>query len=112
MQTWKISLDQIQNRNPRAAHTLSLMAILDRHAIPALLLRDDFERESDFTEATGVLKACSLTTTEVEEEIFVLHRLVPVFTQSWLELQKKRNRFEEVALEHFSVNFPHGEYKN
>lgn len=112
MQTWKISFDRIQRQHQRAAQILSLMAVLDRQGIPKLLLRNDNERESDFTEAIGVLKAYSLIIIEIEGGLFVLHRLVQVFTQSWLELQKKREDFEGAALRVLSVKFQFREYED
>ena len=37
--TWEISFNQIRNRNPLAAHLLSLMAMFNRQNLPAWLLR-------------------------------------------------------------------------
>lgn len=112
MQTWKISFDQIQRQHHRSTQLLLLMAILDRQGIPALLLMNDNERESDFIEGIGVLKAYSLITTEIEGETYFLHRLVQVFTQNWLELQGKREDFEEAALRLLSVKFADVKFEN
>ena len=44
--------------------------------------------------------------------MFVLHRLIQVFTQSWLALQEKKEHFEKLALRLVSVKFPHYEYES
>jgi hypothetical protein len=38
--SWMLSFDQIREHNPRAAELLSMMAFLDRQAIPESLLKD------------------------------------------------------------------------
>ncbi|MCJ1246054.1 hypothetical protein MMC30_003258 [Trapelia coarctata] len=74
--TWRLSFDQISRQNPRAAEILSIMAILDRQAIPDLLLRKDSEGKVIFIKAIGTLKAYSLITEEKQGSIFGMHRLV------------------------------------
>jgi tetratricopeptide (TPR) repeat protein len=112
IQTWKLTFDQIERQQPRAAHMLSLMAVLDRQGIPKSLLRNDSERESDFVAALGTLQAFSLITAERGGKTFVLHRLVQLFTQSWLELQNAKEAFQIKALELLSRKFPDGQFEN
>jgi hypothetical protein len=112
LQTWKLLFDQIQRQHPRAAQMFSLMAVLDRQGIPKFLLQRDKERESELIIVLEVLQAFSLITAESGGETFILHRLVQLFTISWLELQNEKEHLQEEALQLLSTNFPNGEYKN
>ncbi|KZF18827.1 TPR-like protein [Xylona heveae TC161] len=88
MRTWKISFDQILQQSPRAAEILSLMAVLDRQGISASLLRREDE-SLDFDLAIGKLKAFSLISSNPDNSLFSLHRLVQIATRRWLEIQQK-----------------------
>ena len=112
-QTWKISFHQISKQYPRAAEVLSLMAVLDRQAIPENLLRRPGEPELEFAEAIQKLKAFSLITRETEASIFGMHRLVQLATRMWLEYEKKLSTWQEAALSVVSECCPPtGEYEN
>ena len=52
------------------------MAVLDRQAIPDMLLRKNGEGKVIFITAIGALKAYSLITEEKQGAIFEMHRLV------------------------------------
>ena len=112
LQTWKLSFDQIQKQRPRAAEILSLMAVFDRQSIPKMLLQRDKERKSDFVTACGILQAFSLISVAREEGNFSLHRLVQLFTISWLDLREERESFQEQALQILSVKYPIGDFEN
>lgn len=112
LQTWKISFDQIQRQQPRAAEMLSLMAHFDRQSIPEFLLRRDGESESDFVTACGILQAFSLISVASEAGNFSLHRLVQLFTISCLQIREERNSFQEQALQILSTEYPLGNYEN
>jgi hypothetical protein len=62
MRTWKLSFDHIPKGKPRAAQKLPLMAVLDHHGAPRMLLRKDGETEIGFRTALGALQAFSLIT--------------------------------------------------
>lgn len=111
LSTWKLSFDQISKQQPRAAEILSLMAVLDRNAVPQSLLVKDNERAIDFTLAIGVLHAFSLIIAEKDSKLG-LHRLVQLSTQRWLELQNTVEQWQETALQAMSKNFPLGDYEN
>lgn len=111
LSTWKLSFDQISKQHPRAAEILSLMAVLDRNAIPKSLLMKDRERALDFTLALGVLQAFSLIVAEKDAK-FGLHRLVQISTQRWLELQNTLSHWQKTALRAMSEHFPLGHYEN
>jgi hypothetical protein len=108
VRTWKLSFDHIAKERPRAADLLSLMAILDRQAIPKTLLHKDSEDSIGLIEALGTLKAFSLITVEKGGSTFEIHRLVQLSTQKWLALwPHKRIK----ALELIAENFPRGRYE-
>jgi hypothetical protein len=82
MRTWKLSFDQISKGKPRAAQILSLMAVLDHHGTPRVLLRKDGETEIAFRTALGALQAFSLITAgKGEDAAYKMHRLVALSTQ-------------------------------
>jgi hypothetical protein len=110
--TWKLSYDQMREQEPRAAALLSLMAMLDRQAIPETLLRPEDAREVDFFSAVGTLDNFSLITKAIGKETYAIHRLVQLSIHVWLEQHKQRERYEEEALALLAERFPSGEHEN
>lgn len=107
MRTWKLSFDQISKGKPRAAELLSLMAVLDHHGAPRMLLRKDGETETGFLTALGALQAFSLITTgRGKDAACKMHRLVALSTQKWLELRGMLRHWQTTALKVLSENFP------
>ena len=84
-QTWKISFDQIQRQTPRAAEILSLMSVFDKQSIPRRLLECEDESPIAFDKALATLKNFSLIQEERTHQVYVLHRLVQLSIQWWLE---------------------------
>ena len=76
IRTWKLSFDQIAKQMPRAADLLSLIAVLDRQAIPEALLRQEADRRVEFNKALGTLLLFSLISVEKGRRQFEVHRLV------------------------------------
>ena len=111
IQTWKISFDQIQNKEPRAAELLSFIAVLDRQGIPKFLLSKEDESTIELTSALGTLQAFSLITAETGGTSFEMHRLVQLSTRKWLKLQGDISRWQEEALTQLSRTFPNGNYE-
>lgn len=98
LRTWSLSFEQIKGQKRRAADILSLMAVLDRQAVPATLLRDPDEGKVHFDTAIGTLRAFSLIApTEEKELTFQMHRLVQIPTQRWLENEGVLRTWEEKA---------------
>ena len=112
IRTWKISFDLISKQNPRAAEMLSLMAVLDRQAIPKSLLQNHTDRKTDFVTARGILQKFSLISTEDGGSKYELHRLVQLATRRWLELQGKKEEWQGKALLVIAHEFPAGEFRN
>ena len=95
----------------RAAELLSLMSVLDRQGIPKTLLWNDDKRKIEFTTALSTLQAFSLIGIEKGGTNYKMHRLVQLSTQSWLELQDTKARWQVEALELLAERFPSGEYE-
>ena len=107
MRTWKLSFEQISRGKPRAAELLSLMAVLDHHGAPRMLLRKDGETETGFLTALGALQAFSLITTgRGKDAACKMHRLVALSTQKWLELRGMLQHWQTTALKVLAENFP------
>ena len=107
MRTWKLSFDPISRGKPRAAELLSLMAALDHHGAPRMLLRKDGETETGFLTALGALQTFSLITTgRGKDAACKMHRLVALSTQKWLELRGMLQHWQTTALKVLSENFP------
>ncbi|KAL6714710.1 hypothetical protein ACLMJK_008135 [Lecanora helva] len=109
--TWKLSFEQIAQKQPRAAEILSLMSVLDRNSISKSLLIRDGERSLDFTLALGTLQAFSLIMPEKDGK-FALHRLVQLSTQRWLENEGTETQWQEKALMALVKHFPPGDFDN
>jgi tetratricopeptide (TPR) repeat protein len=107
IRTWKLSFDQISREKARAAQILSLMAVLDHHRAPRMLLRKEGETEVGFRTALGALQAFSLISAEKDKDAAVrMHRLVALSTKKWLELTGMLRHWQTEALRVLSVKFP------
>lgn len=107
LRTWKLSFEQILKESPRAADIVSLLAMIDYHGVPVLLLRKEIERETSFRIALGVLQAFSLiTVTRGQNAICKMHRLVAISTRKWLELRGTIHYWESQALNIVAPKFP------
>lgn len=111
IRTWKLSFDLINERKPRAAQMLSLMAILDRQGIPKSLLKRDDDREVEILTALGTLQAFFLINVGKDGETYELHRLVQLVTQRWLELNGTKEKMQHDALFLLSERFPDGTFE-
>ena len=112
VRTWKLSYDLVRARKPRAAEILALMAVLDRQGIPKSLLHRDGERRIEFTTSIGMLRSFSLIEAEKGGDVFVMHRLVQLCMQGWLDMENKAETYRTEALEIISRKFPTGEHGN
>jgi hypothetical protein len=112
IRTWKLSFDLVRKRKPRVVEMLSLAAVLDRQGIPKSLLCRDSDCIIDFTTALGTLQSLSLINVEKGGETFVMHQLVQLCMQSWLEIENVRQLYENKAVEILSRIFPTSEHEN
>ena len=111
VQTWKVSFDQIKRQEPKAAETLSLMAVLDRQRIPKAVLFEEDESTIELTSALGTLQSFSLITAEVGGGRYEMHRLVQLSIRKWLDFQGDIGAWQEKALINLSRRFPEGDYE-
>ena len=112
IKTWKVSFDLIREKEPRAADTLSLMAVLDRQGIPKEILSNEGQRTIDLTSALGTLQAFSLLIAEKGGTSFEMHRLVQLSTRKWLEARGDITKWQQEALMRLSNAFPHRDNYN
>ncbi|KAK4233072.1 hypothetical protein C8A03DRAFT_39245 [Achaetomium macrosporum] len=118
-ETWILSFDQIQRQNTFAGELLSLMGLLDRHAIPLKFLSSYSKQQSEqqargevqLTEALGVLKAFSFVVEEKDHGLD-MHRLVQLVTRKWLVKNGRMRHFAGQALLAVSRCYPFGWYEN
>jgi hypothetical protein len=85
---------------------LSLMALLDRQAVPDVLLHQGNKRTFDSITWITTLKAFSLVAQEKKSATFGMHRLVQLSTQRWLELEGSLLKWQEIALARVSECCP------
>lgn len=110
--TLNVSINQIENRDPRAIEIFSLIALVDRHDIPKSLVQHKVKRLLDFTKALGVLKAFSLISTNEERGSLSLHRLVQLVMRKWLILESKFDVKAIDALDSLAELFPDATFEN
>jgi tetratricopeptide (TPR) repeat protein len=112
LKTWRMSFNNIQKDDPRAADLLSVMSFMDRQSIPRYLLLGESESIGKFGRAMGTLTAFSLVTANSSNTMFNFHRLVHLCTRDWLHLHKEQDKWSKRALELVSTHFPDGTHEN
>ena len=105
-QTWRLSFEQLTIQSPKAADMLSLMAVLDRQAIPSELVQTPDGNFIDQKAAIAKLKAFSLIQEESSSNKYSLHRLVQLSTQRWLPDHDKLSHWQKVAIGAVAREYP------
>lgn len=105
-QTWRLSFEQLTIQSPKAADTLSLMAVLDRQAIPSELVQAPGGNVLDQKAAIAKLKAFSLIQEERSSNKYSLHRLVQLSTQRWLADHDKLSHWQMAAIGAVAREYP------
>lgn len=105
-QTWRLSFEQLTMQNSKAADMLSLMAVLDRQAIPSELIQAPGGNVLDQKAAVAKLKAFSLIQEEISSNKYSLHRLVQISTQRWLADHDKLSHWQKVAIGAVAREYP------
>ena len=103
--SWEISFQQIRIMSPGSADILSLMAYLNRQAIPSLLIQGDVD-EISFLESINLLLSFSVIRAEIREDFFEMHRLVQVAMQHWLRTEGYEQLWKERAIGRLAHEFP------
>ena len=113
--TWQISFEHIRQNKPSAARLLSLMSLFDRQGIPELLLNhchQEDDVEDDFEDDIHILSSYSLIGTNVDGNVFEMHRLVQFSTKAWLEINGELEKWKEQYIKVIDEAFPVGRYEN
>lgn len=105
-QTWRLSFEQLTMQSPKAADMLSLMAVLDRQAIPSELVQVPGGNVLDQKAAIAKLKAFSLIQEESPSNKYSLHRLVQLSTQRWLADHDKLSQWQKTAIRAVAREYP------
>lgn len=85
MGTWNSSFEQIRSQNPRAVEILAMMAVLNRHAVPEILLRQSEERDGVFQAILHVLLAFWFIESQNNPVRYSIYGLVRRAILSWLD---------------------------
>ena len=106
--TWKLSLESIQGKDPRAVDMLSLMAFYDRQGIPGTLLQEGIGDLSTFVEPRSILINFSLIKCNKKADTYEIHRLVHMVIRSWVheQGQSKEDNIAKHALKIVNSAFP------
>jgi hypothetical protein len=120
--TWQISFEHIGKERPSAARLLSLMSLFDRQGIPEYLLckleftndEVDFKANTDmdFEEDVFTLTSYSLISSNTEDNMFEMHRLVQFSTRKWLELCGELERWKDTYIRIMDSAFPRPNHEN
>lgn len=105
-QTWRLSFEQLTMQSPKAADMLSLMAVLDRQAIPSELVQTPGGNVLEQKAAIAKLKAFSLIQEESPSSKYSLHRLVQLSTQRWLADHDKLSHWQKAAIGAVAREYP------
>lgn len=109
--TWKLSITQIQEQNPKSAELIFLMAHYEQVQIPVALLRHHIGTNPVEGAATiGVLLRFSLVTAG-RAETYNMHRLVQLIVKQWLLAANVADEWQSRALRLLAELFPSGEYE-
>ena len=98
VQIWRSSFEQLTMQSPKAVDMLSLMAVLDRQAIPFELLQAPDWNVLDQKAAIAKLRAFSLIQEESSSNKYNLHRLIQLSTQRWLADHDRLSYWQEAAI--------------
>ena len=122
MATWQISFEHIRNTKSSAARLLSFMCLFDRQGIPENLLGKLYDAHSegdaeantdtDLDEDISTLMNYSLIGSNIEGNMFEMHRLVQFSIKNWLELHDKLERWKETYIRILNKAFPGFGYEN
>ena len=109
--TWRISFDQINEKDRPAAELLSLMSLFDRQGIPESLLRKESEDDLDFGNRWAPLEKFSFVICEEGGRSFQMHRLVQMAIRSWLEQHGDIDRWKQKAVQTIAGSLPSFEHR-
>ncbi|OAG43666.1 hypothetical protein AYO21_02252 [Fonsecaea monophora] len=109
--TWRLSFDQMRQRDGAAATLLAFLAFLDGQSIPLALVQRTQTVEADWRHVLGTITGYSLVVAAADETIS-MHPLVQESVRYWLEQHKEKESSVEQAVQVLAASFPSGEYSN
>ncbi|KAL2809773.1 putative kinesin light chain [Aspergillus granulosus] len=109
--TWLVSFLQIQQVDEIASDYLSFMACISPRDIPESILPPQASAKRR-VEALGLLKAYSFVTTQVNNSILSLHRLVHLATRNWLSKRETLKSWVEKTAKQLDEIFPDNNHDN
>ncbi|KIW17568.1 hypothetical protein PV08_04763 [Exophiala spinifera] len=109
--TWRLSFDQMRQRDPAAAKLLAFLAFLEGQAIPLTLVQYTESVEADWRQALGTVAGYSLVVSAADKTISI-HPLVQESVRYWLQQQGEKDASVEQAVVVLAASFPTGEYNN
>ena len=112
VKTWKLSFDQIRERDWRAADILSLMAMFDRQSLQVELFMREQESKIGLDKSLATLLNFSFISRTADGDAYRMHSLVRAAIQAWLRLQGTLPDWQQSALSVLAKIFPSGEYEN
>jgi hypothetical protein len=109
--TWRLSFDQMRQRDPAAATLLSFLAFLDGQSIPLSLVQGIEAVEADWHHALGTVVGYSLVVVGADETISI-HPLVQDSVRHWLDQRKEKEWYVDQIIQLLEDSFPSGEHSN
>lgn len=92
--SWKLSLEQIQKLNPKAADLLYVVAFMDQSKIPGWILKTFVGGSPiDFARAVGLLLRFSLIGSGADDS-YNMHRLMQLTVKQWLVLLGSEQHYQ------------------
>lgn len=109
--TWRLSFDQMRQRDPAAAKLLAFLAFLDGQSIPLILVQRTQAVEADWRHALGTLAGYSLVVAAADETISI-HPLVQDSVRYWLDQHKEKRCYIDQMIQLLADSFPNGDHSN
>jgi hypothetical protein len=109
--TWRLSFEQMRQRDPASATLLQFLAFLEGKSIPLSLVACTQAVETDWRQALGTVVGYSFVAETVDQTISI-HPLVQESVRYWLEQQKEKESRVEQAVQVLAASFPSGDYSN
>ena len=103
--SWELSFQQIRERFSGSADLMSLMAYLNRQAIPTILIMENAD-DISFEEKINVLVSFSLIRAEIGNDTFEMHKLVQAAMQHWLHSEGFDQLWKNRAIQRVAEHFP------
>ncbi|KAF4447806.1 hypothetical protein F53441_8710 [Fusarium austroafricanum] len=109
--TWFISFNQIRTADEHAARILMFLAYIEPKAVPLSILPGG-ESEQQLTRAIGVLCGYRFLDRRGASEVFDMHSLVHLATQSWVAKNGLEEKQRQVAIARLKEVFPTDKWEN